>query len=165
MYIFKEAFEQHRPDKTIFMGFGLKHLEDVSKYYVSPRNEGGDKTYMAQMIGEGVNLLLDVIQIKRSGIEPEDGTDKLTDKINEISCDPESSDRIYAMIFPHRKWYEAGVIDEKIACYEVFTERYSDNDDGSADPYVMDGSGNKGTPIDRYKDISVNTSRPPAYRI
>ncbi|MDR3319289.1 MAG: AAA family ATPase [Clostridiales bacterium] len=120
MYIFKDAFGRHREDKEIFMGFGLKHKDNVSRYYVSPRNEESDSTFIAQEIGEGVNLLLDAIQETRAK----------QDERSNIWQDYGPVDYSYTEIYPSAKWFDACVIDDRIKSYKIIAEKYSSETDG-----------------------------------
>jgi hypothetical protein len=128
MNIFKEAFKIHRDDKQIFRGFELEHRSDVTKIYVSPLNQGNGQTFIAQAIGEGLNLALDIIDNKKAN---KDGNTVLTIK--------NSLETLYAYseIYPSDVWYEQKIISDEISSFKVSIETTEDGAFDGNEEYII----------------------------
>lgn len=64
MNLFKSSYKTVRENSAqIYKGFGLKHLSDVTHYYVHPENESvSQKTSLCQPIGEALLLFATILQ-------------------------------------------------------------------------------------------------------
>ncbi len=69
MNLFKLSYKTVRENSNqIYKGFGLRHLSDVTHYYVHPENESVlQKTSLCQPIGESLLLFASILQSMLSG--------------------------------------------------------------------------------------------------
>lgn len=107
MQIFKEAYKFHRANsKEIYKGFGLKHLSDVTQYYVHPNNQSfNGTTSLCQPIGEAIILFATVItNIKNDEITGDfyNGDNSFFYFNTYISNDYHVNQIINSQIFSHR---------------------------------------------------------------
>ncbi|KAA6316220.1 hypothetical protein EZS27_033442, partial [termite gut metagenome] len=58
MEIFKAAYKiKRKGSNLIYQGFDLRHLSDVTQYYIHPHNQSlNSKTMLCQSIGEAITL-------------------------------------------------------------------------------------------------------------
>ncbi|MDR0426452.1 MAG: AAA family ATPase [Clostridiales bacterium] len=115
MYVFKEAFFTVRENREIFLGFGLEHGEDAASFYRSGDERVLDERIaISQGAGEGVNLLLDLLEQTGKGL----------DKRSNIRLDG-SQGFLYAELYPSDKWYDAGIIPAEVRGYRLAAETFS----------------------------------------
>lgn len=108
--IFKLAFSDVRDNSNeIYKGFGFKHLDDVTEYYVHPNNVSSDgHTALCQTISEAAALFTEFIY------------SFYTQKpFGEIFYDTLSDKYRLEILIPD-DWKRKGVFDSDIAIYRVF---------------------------------------------
>lgn len=131
--LFKDAFSLQRENSDlIFNGFGFKHHDDVTKYYLHPDNQSPKaKTSLCQPIAEGVVMFLEILK-------------SYYDKKPKGKLFYKKADGDYIVHFQiSDEWHNQGVFANNIASYRVRVKQHNitlcayDSDD-NAIPSVPD---------------------------
>lgn len=127
MNIFKLSYKISRENPDIYKGYGFRHLNDVTKYYLHPNNESYSKTTsLCQPIGESLVLFTNLLNnLKEENKEPAKVNEfgiTVSDKVLGNFYINSHKSNVFLEVFIPEDWKISGVFDPRISKINVLVK-------------------------------------------